>query len=266
MCIKILTLLCCLTAIQSPAEDIELFMIAGQSNAQGLKGDAAKYPVDPTGGDDTIRFFWVTPGFSNSGNKWTTMRAQGGAFKQGHFGLEVTFARALKSAGHNVAVFKFTRSNTTLAKSWRRPGKGGMYDDMVKAYRIARGRLEAEGHTVLVRAFVWVQGESDAANPAIAKTYESNLKALIGDVRTNVAGDPKLPVILGIDEQFRGNKKNPEVLAAHKRFADADPRAIFTSMMGLKKADHTHLTPAGLIEHGKRIFEGYRKLADGASR
>lgn len=29
-------------------------------------------------------------------------------------------------------------------------------------------------------------------------------------------------------------------------------------MCGLPKADATHLTPEGLVEHGKRIYEGFK--------
>ena len=78
------------------AEEIDLFILAGQSNAQGWQGDAKHYPEDPKGYDASIPFYWVTPRHSSSGGEWTTLKAQGGRFEAGHFGLEVTFARALK--------------------------------------------------------------------------------------------------------------------------------------------------------------------------
>lgn len=39
------------------AEKIDIFIMAGQSNAQGWMGDAAKYPPDPQGLDAKIRLW-----------------------------------------------------------------------------------------------------------------------------------------------------------------------------------------------------------------
>jgi len=39
-----------------------------------------------------------------------------------------------------------------------------------------------------------------------------------------------------------------------------DHNIIFTSMIGLEKADGTHLTPKGLEEHGARLFAAYKIL------
>jgi len=53
----------------SRAEEIDLFIIAGQSNAQGWQGDATYYPKDPDGIDKMIRFYWQTPRHSSSGGE-----------------------------------------------------------------------------------------------------------------------------------------------------------------------------------------------------
>ncbi|MDD5707132.1 MAG: hypothetical protein PHR35_14510, partial [Kiritimatiellae bacterium] len=44
------------------AEEIDLFILAGQSNAQGWMGNAAEYPADPQGLDGKIRLCWTSPG------------------------------------------------------------------------------------------------------------------------------------------------------------------------------------------------------------
>lgn len=94
------------TSQSEAGRPVDLFVMAGQSNMQGWQGDAKDYPADPRGVDKAIRFYWVTPGHSPSQGQWTSLMAQGGRFPKGHFGPEVGFARQLKSAGLNPAIFK----------------------------------------------------------------------------------------------------------------------------------------------------------------
>jgi hypothetical protein len=248
------------------AEKVHVFIVAGQSNAQGWQGDAAFYPKDSTQADKNIRFYWQTPGYSSSAGKWTTLRAQGGRFRNGHFGPEVTFARSLKSKGYNPAIFKYTLGSTSLANNWKRPGHDGMYDQMVKELAHALSLLAKDGHEVGVRGFVWIQGESDAQTAAMAGAYEGALKSLIVDLRKNVTKTAKLPTILGVDEQHPWVKKNGAVVHAQKMLAEADPQITFTTMMGLEKADGTHLTPGGLEKHGEVIFNAYMNMTKDQSR
>jgi hypothetical protein len=135
-----------------------------------------------------------------------------------------------------------------------------MYDQMVKELRGAVAQLEKEGHAVNVRAFIWIQGESDAETDTMAAGYFERLKRLIKDFRENVAKHPKLPVVLGVDEQHPWVKSRPVVVESHKRLAETDGCAVFTSMIGLPKADASHLTPAGLEAHGKRLFDAFIQL------
>jgi len=261
LCLIFIVPLICINACFS--EEIDLFILAGQSNAQGWQGDASYYPKDTKGLDKTIRFYWVTPGHSSSNGEWTTMKAQEGRFKKGHFGLEVTFARALKNAGYNPAIFKYSRGSTSLANNWKGPGDGKMYDRMVKEFRKALSLLRKKGHTVNMRCFIWIQGESDAKTPKMAQAYKTRLEALINDLRNNVTEQAELPVILGIDEQHPWVKNNSQVVEAQKALTEEYEHIAFTSMMGLKKADSTHLKPSGLEEHGKRIYAAYKDMMKG---
>jgi hypothetical protein len=242
------------------AETIDLFVLAGQSNMQGWQGDASGYPADPDGLDQKVRFYWVTPKHSSSGGKWTHLQPQGGRFPAGHFGPEITFTRNLRFAGYNPAVFKYSLGYTSLAADWKAPGGNGMYDGMVAELKKAVAQLVKEGHTVRFRALVWIQGESDAETKELSAAYGKRLESLISDFRTNVAKDPEMLFILGLDEQHPWVKANPEVVAQQQRIAARDPHVIFTSMAGLEKADVSHLTPLGLQEHGKRLYIAFLAL------
>jgi hypothetical protein len=240
-----------------PSEEVDLFIVAGQSNAQGWQGNAAFYPPDPNGLDGKIRFFWKSPGISDSGGKWTTLQKQGGRFPAGHFGLEVSFARKLKENGYNPAIFKYSLGATSIASHWKQPGGGGMYDDMGKLLATAVAQLVNEGNTVKFQGFIWIQGESDAQTKDLALAYEARLRALIDDLRTKIVQAPAMPVILSVDEQHQWVVSNPEIVTAQKHLAQTLKDCVWVSMMGLEKADGTHLTPAGLVLHGQRVYDAY---------
>ncbi len=242
------------------AEEFDLFILAGQSNAHGWMGEAAKYPADPQGLDAKIRLWWTSPGISSSDGKWTTMQKQAGRFPVGHFGLEVAFGRKLKLDGCNPAIFKFTLGSTSIANNWKLPGQGGMYDDMVRQLAAGVELLRQEGHTVKFRGFVWIQGESDAETKPMAQAYEERLKSLITDLRDRVTRTPDLPMILGVDEQHPWVVANPEVVQAQQNLAKLLTACTWTSMKELEKADSTHLTPAGLVLHGERIHDAWVQM------
>jgi len=247
-------------------ENIDLFVWAGQSNAMGQQGDAAQYPADTDNLDNQIRFNWDVLNGSDSG-LCTTMEPQdlGHYFTAGHFGPEVTFSRKLIHAGYNPAIFKYTQGATSIHEHWLAPGAGGMYDDMVTALNTAITALEAQGHTVTVRGFIWIQGESDSNTDARANAYNANLTNLINDFRNNVVSNATLPTILGVDEQFfdlTGHERH-QILNAHQDLALNDATIKFTSMYGYPKGDVTHLTPAGVISHGEDLFDSYLLLISG---
>ena len=160
-----------LTGCSLSQDTIDLFIWAGQSNAQGWQGDAEFYPSDPDSLDSQIRLNYTFIG-STSSNGWLQMQPQEGRFAAGHFGPEVTFGRKLVEAGHNPAIFKYTRGATSIYSDWLAPGEGGYYDAMVADLDIAIADLESQGYTVSIRGFVWIQGESDAETPAIARNND----------------------------------------------------------------------------------------------
>jgi len=242
------------------AENIDVFVMAGQSNMQGWQGNGESYPPDPNGIDKQVRFWWETPTISNSGGKWVSLQPQGGRFPEGHFGPEVTFARLLAENGHNLAVFKYSLGSTGLAYVWKEPGHNGMYDQMIAELRKAMALLGSQGIKIKIKALVWIQGESDAESEELAEGYGDRLKSLIHHFRTTVANDEELPIILGLDEQHAWVREFPKVLEAQQRLAREDPNIIFTSMIGLEKADDAHLSPKSLEEHGARLFAAYQEL------
>ncbi len=234
-------------------ENIDLFILAGQSNAQGWQGNAAYYPEDPQQLDSLIRLDY-TYIENTSSDGWIAMEPQEGRFEDGHFGLEVSFSRKLIEAGYNPAIFKFSKGASGLNGSWKIPGDDGYYDDMIIKLNTRITQLESLGHTVTIRGFIWIQGESDSGSVTSSNAYFDNLTKLLSDLRNNVAKNDALPIILGIDEQHEHVVANPTVLEAQQTIANNDAHIKFTSMYGLEKKDTTHLTPAGLVAHGEVVY------------
>ena len=112
---------------------------------------------------------------------------------------------------------------------------------------------------VKVCSFTWIQGESDAETDDMAARYEERLVVLVRHIRT-LLGDADLPVILGVDEQHPWVKERPLVVEAQKKIVAANKHMAFLSMNGLEKADTSHLTPAGLVRHGERLFDVWTHL------
>lgn len=125
---------------------------------------------------------------------------------------------------------------------------------------MALTQLVDQGDKVNIRAFVWVQGESDAKTEEHAKNYETLLISILKHLRETVCQDSELPVLLGVDEAHPWVVKHPQVVEAQQNIAATDSTVAYTTMKGLQKADSTHLTPKGLEEHGKRMFKAYLSL------
>lgn len=242
------------------ADNIDLFIMAGQSNMQGWRSNAANYPADRWHVDERIPFYFEALNYSSSHKQWQTLTPQAGHFRAGHFGPEVTFARAALSARYHPAIFKYSSGGSNLKYNWKAPGHHGMYDDMVINLKRAIQELKAEGHTVTPRAIIWIQGESDAQNDQLANEYYANLKRMLHHLRSNVLHIPRLPVILSLDEQHPQVKQHPQVVDAQLRLSMEDSSIAFISMYGLEKSDVTHLTARGTILQGKQLFKAYKEL------
>lgn len=243
------------------ADSVDVFVLAGQSNMQGFKGNAAQYPTNNISLDGKIMLYWVTPGVSDSGGAWLTMRPQKGRYPLGHFGPEVGFGRCLASNGYRPWIIKYSLGNTSVATDWRGPGDQGMYDEMKAEIINAERVLKAQGYKVKFRSLVWVQGESDAKNKNDAGLYKERLKKILVDFRTEIAHDQNMPIVLGVDEMNPNVVKNPEVLAAQKEISNEMGSVRFSSMIGLEKADVTHLTPESIVVHGERICQEFLNFA-----
>ena len=257
---KLILLLTLLFSVQAQSKQIDLFIMAGQSNMQGWRSDAAQYPRDPQHLDQRIPFYFEAINYSSSHQQWQTLAPQMGHFRSGHFGPEITFARAALRSKMNPAIFKYSSGGSSIKLDWKGPGQHGMYDSMVSNLKIAMQELKQQGHTVVPRAIIWIQGESDADSDQLAQEYYWHLRKMLHHLRNSVLHKPNLPVILSVDEQHPHVQLRPQVVDAQLKLTMEDDHMTFVSMYGLEKSDVTHLTARGTIQQGKRLFDSLKGL------
>ncbi|MEN9537166.1 MAG: Arylsulfatase precursor [Verrucomicrobiota bacterium] len=267
------------------AKTRDLILVAGQSNAVGYDAYAEELPADPR---DADTMFWWRVGDpppdefdGTSARQWTTLQFQPrtpampaidgkkiarqyGNFNlktKGGFGPEIGMVRTLATKeSRPLAVIKTAFSGTSVAGDWNvdRPGQAdACYRAMIDETKAALAAAQANGVTLRPRAFVWVQGESDANakdSPAYAANVTKMLQRLRGDL-----GAPDLILLLGVNTRF-GNGKNafmPKVIAAQQEVAAALPRARYVDTAGAETLppSHTHFTAVGTLEIGRRYAE-----------
>lgn len=215
-------------------ETVDLFIVAGQSNAVGFDANPAELPADPN--DAKVRF-WYRVGDpppdkhdTTSGGIWTTLGSmsrgdpmpkdkgvlrQYGNFRhpEGGFGPEIGFARTLlsKNPDRRFAIVKAAFSGTGLGRDWDPddPGESGScYRALIEEMKLASTAAEEEGITFRIKALLWVQGESDA-KPKEVGLYAERMGELVTSLREDLK-TPDLAALIAVNTQF-GLGKNPQM-------------------------------------------------------
>lgn len=269
-------------AAQKP---IDVFIVAGQSNAVGFDAPTSQMPADDV--DQTILFRYrigdPPPDAHDSvSDGWVHLQAQPlgdpikprrdrqyGNFGQpeGGFGPEIGFARQIaKQQKRPIAILKVAFSGTHVEGDWdpkltadtpttSRDCSGACYRHLVQEHKTAMAELVAKGFQPNTVAMVWVQGESDA-NAARASRYQTNLTEMIASLRTEIES-PNMIALLGVNTKFGGgkNKGMPAIIAAQKAIAESDKNAAYVDTDGASIANNAHFDAAGTIDVGKQFAE-----------
>ncbi len=224
------------TADTTQAKQVNVWLVAGQSNAPGLVDDGAG--GNPIVGQLNARY----PGHQHV----TVLKARGGT--------------ALHPAYN-------------IRPSWHPSVSDGMYDELIDEYNLTANGILAAGDTPVLRGLFWMQGFQDAKTgnasgglppppqPAAAECYDRHLQDLIAALRSDT-GVGNLPVVIGEttvgdDPAFGddgsnyttkyGTCDNTPIVQAHQRkVARLDPNVSFVdtdlSQLG---PDHVHYSAAG---------------------
>lgn len=178
-------------ALTSQGAIIDLYVLAGQSNAEGRASlnNAPSELAEPYA-DVSLRF--NTGNFGASAEFIALQPQPLGSASQ--FGPDLTFGRELDAfSEHSVAVVKVTRGGTPLAQAsgldWNPDSENELFDLLLSEIDTATAELTGKGHIVNVRGAAWMQGEADARDPTHASDYEENLLALANALRSRYGSD-----------------------------------------------------------------------------
>jgi len=217
-----------LAAAPGRAATLHVFLIGGQSNANG-HAVGAELPAELQAPREGVYYYYGSNG---------VVPVLGPLAPRQTFGPEVTFGRALaefyKASGEKVALLQYAVGGSNLYNHWKvGPPEGVLYKNF-KAH-VASG-LEAlkqaePSATPVIEGMVWMQGEADggAADKDAYERYEDHLEALVRDVRSHYGAD--LPFVFG-----RLSSRQTSV-GAHLEDIRRAQDAVASSVKGTKLVD-----------------------------
>ncbi len=282
---RCLFLLVLLLAPTLPAATLHVYLIGGQSNAdgRGLNAGLPTNPVNLQAPQNDIPFYYRSPGY-NTG-VYSTLRpgsAGSPAPANGAFGPEITFGRTLADwtatnlPGDRIAIIKYARGGTSLFEDWKAGGTatttGDGSDYQIFQAVVANGLAALNGDpaladfTIQLSGMVWVQGESDVVSQganASATNYGANLTDFIVDLRLTYGADLPFtfsrlsdnqtayttPANLAAFNLVRAGQSAVDNAIANTFLINTDPAAFAVG------SDNIHFTAAGQIALGNAFAE-----------
>ena len=242
------TSLCCVNRTLT-TNDIDVFLIGGQSNAQG-QGDSSLSPIPTT---DTVYQYYnslITQaqdpiGNAETGSAWTSFGIKWNKLT----GRRICFVPAAVSSSAQVAAADIGPGNWDTT--------GTLFDTSVTLLNDALAALTAAGYNPLLRGILWSQGERDAGaitSATITKAqYKSALTTMIANYRTEFGST--LPFFIfrtgGADSVGR-----TDIMAAQGEVATAD---YFTNLVFLNAVD---FPTRGLQNGAHYIQAGYNEMGE----
>jgi hypothetical protein len=183
------------------AEEIDVFFVAGQSNAAGV-AKIANFNTDPGG---------VVPAgyslsnanvmlYTSGSSAWGTLAPQNAT----NFGPEIAMGNRLAQLypDRQIAIIKHAVGATSLHTDWNPSSTtpGTQWTTFVNTAHDALQAVIDAGDTPMIRGMAWQQGERDAnpagATQAQADAYGQNLRDLILSVRSEF-GAPDMEFVYG---------------------------------------------------------------------
>lgn len=158
---------------------LPVFLVLGQSNAFG-NGVIRELPANWWSPQPNTQVF--------QGNQWPLLEP--GVLHPMLFGPELSFGARAGASG-KVGIIKVTVPATSLANDWSPQVAGSLYFKTLDAVQTAKTT-----RPVKVVGVLWMQGESDAQDAAMAGNYGANLTAFVQSMRRDL-GDQTIRFAVG---------------------------------------------------------------------
>jgi hypothetical protein len=282
-----IVLACLLPETCGWASEVDVYLLSGQSNMQGV-AKVAELPKNFPA-ELPHAWFWQGERFETivPGKTKTSAR-------EGEFGPELGFAWEMAATARPIYLIKYSASGMPLYHGWngnawagndhapkRRnfypgesmqdPNQGTLYLAMLKQFQAGLAVLRAQGDEPTVRSFLWMQGEQDSKHEHSATLYGESLRRLQQRLTDDLKLKSTLPVVFGqvlphepALERFTHRKQLREAMAA----ADADSgkpgalplvKMVSTNGFGLLP-DTVHYNAPGQLQLGQAMAQTLQKL------
>jgi hypothetical protein len=273
-----LTLVILLAAAPSRAAEVCVFILAGQSNANGY-GVSADLPPEvatrlaPEQNAVVMNHYnSLVPGSPwHASFGWVPLATGTGGPGVGTFGAEISLGLELEQAGRcpYVGIVKMAQGSTRLDTDWNVNNPAGLWPAFKQFTTAALAQLTTAGLSYEIQGMLWIQGESDSAiqGGSAAAAYAANLAALVAASRSHF-GAPELDFYIGrlpLGLRFDG-APTPylhEVRKAQEDVAGADPRThlvetddlpLLVEQAGTLTYE-VHYSGPALLTLGKRVAQ-----------
>lgn len=171
---------------------IDVFLIAGQSNATG-QGYVANLPKGFTPSSKVLLFHSGRPHLNSGAEPYTWIPLRPASESPDRFGPELGFGNQIQALNPKsaIALIKHAHTGTNLYSDWC-PGDssrdtlnwGIQYAVFVSTVESGLKGLRKMGYDPVIKGMIWQQGESDAdRSGAISENYGKNLAHFIKRVR-----------------------------------------------------------------------------------
>lgn len=233
---------CPSTVAKAGDVDVEIFILAGQSNAVGhgrkvqlaerstravpiwAQNEANGWTGAPTRSADTgIMYpipdacdgtlFAFDPSSSNASLAWEPWLDQ----IDDPYGPEIAFIAEVqrRMPGHRFVMLKTALGGSNIESDWNPNLRGLIFDALVRQIQAAKASLSANGKTYRFAGFLWMQGENGAASINNWKTKSTTFADLTKQLFVSIRSitDANMPIVVGRigDQMLADNIINPIV-------------------------------------------------------
>lgn len=261
------------------AKPIDVYLIAGQSNATG-QGYLANLPEGFKPNPKVLLFNSGKPHLDSGAEANTWLPLRQASESPDRFGPELGFGNRLAEVRPNrpIALIKHAHSGTNLYQDWD-PGKdaadvehfGPQFKIFVETVQSGLKALKAQGYEPTIRGMIWQQGESDTKKEQTASDYGKNLAHFIARVREQF-NVPDMPFVYGYVLPPPNAGHNRDLVRQGEKEVDQDSGAalavkgafvVGTDDLSQRAddrntrypKDHVHFGTAGMLELGRRMAE-----------
>ncbi|QHI70379.1 sialate O-acetylesterase [Tichowtungia aerotolerans] len=213
-------------------EPLDVYLCAGQSNMQGARSEKSLLPTELQVVQENVFVF--------DGTVWRRLEPS-----ERGFGPEISFAYEMqKRLNKPIGIIKFSKGGTSLAVDWNPEDSSSLYAQLKTRVDAAR-----KSQPICVKEMIWMQGERDSRDAAMAAAYKQNLENLIRTARCDF-GNSEMSVVAG-----RVNPLFPFV--DQVRLAQETcglPGYTFIDCDDLEKyEDNLHYKTCSVVEMGRRF-------------